>query len=171
MKMTSAYANKRIKSLEEDKAYWLNLEANSATYVCAVSGEPPVIPDYDYRKVSDILAAIDAKITVLKHAINVANANASIEVGDRTMSVDTILIRMAQLNRRKATLDEMRKRLPKQREEANGYMNRNAVAEYRYINYDLELVKADYEKVNAEILEMQMALDIYNQTVEFEVEV
>ena len=31
--MTSAYANKMLKSLEEDKAFWVNKEATSSTYV------------------------------------------------------------------------------------------------------------------------------------------
>ena len=43
--------------------------------------------------------------------------------------------------------------------------------EYRYINYDLEQVKIDYERITGKILEMQMALDQYNQTVLFEVEI
>ena len=42
--------------------------------------------------------------------------------------------------------------------------------EYQYINYDLQLVKDEYERVDAEIAAMQIALDKYNQTVEFEVE-
>lgn len=67
-------------------------------------------------------------------------------------------------------LDQMRKQLPKAREE-HSYMSRNAVPEYRYINYDLELIKQEYEKVSAMIMEMQMALDKYNQTVQFEVEI
>ena len=33
--MTSAYANKMLKSLEEDKAFWVNKEAASSTYVAA----------------------------------------------------------------------------------------------------------------------------------------
>lgn len=32
-KMTSAYANKKLKSLEEDKAFWVNKEATSCTYI------------------------------------------------------------------------------------------------------------------------------------------
>ena len=50
-------------------------------------------------------------------------------------------------------------------------MSRNSVPEYRYINYDLELVKNEYELVSKSIMEMQMALDQYNQTVQFEVAV
>ena len=74
---------------------------------------------------------------------------------------------MAQLNKRKSVLDQMRKQLPKAREEQRSYMSRNTVPEYRYINYDLE----EYEAVSKTIMEMQMALDKYNQTVQFEVDI
>mgnify|MGYP004649528747 FL=1 len=168
-KMTSAYANKMIKSLEEDKAFWVNKEATSSTYVASIN-EEPVVPEYDYTEVVATIAELDEKIAIIKHALNVSNATAKVPVGDREMSIDTILIRMAQLNKRKAVLDQMRKQLPKAREE-QAYMSRNAVPEYRYINYDLELVKGEYEGVSNTIMEMQMALDKYNQTVQFEVEI
>ena len=168
-KMTSAYANKMIKSLEEDKAFWVNKEATSSTYVASIN-EEPVVPEYDYMEVAATIAELDEKIAIIKHALNVSNATAKVPVGDREMSIDTILIRMAQLNKRKAVLDQMRRQLPKAREE-QAYMSRNAVPEYRYINYDLELVKREYEGVSNTIMEMQMALDKYNQTVQFEVEI
>jgi hypothetical protein len=87
------------------------------------------------------------------------------------MTVDQILVRMAQLNRRRATLDTMRKQEPKKRLATSSYMARKNSPEYCYINYDLDVVKADYERIDAEIAEMQIALDKYNQTVEFDVEV
>lgn len=43
--------------------------------------------------------------------------------------------------------------------------------EYRYINYDLEVVKQDYERVDEELGKMQMALDKHNQTFEFDVDI
>lgn len=92
-------------------------------------------------------------------------------MGNTEMSIDTILIKMAQLNKRKAVLDWMRKQLPKTREEQRPYVSRNSVPEYRYINYDLELIKQEYESVSKAIMEMQMALDKYNQTVQFEVDI
>ena len=165
--MTSAYANKMLKSLEEDKAFWLNKEEEACTYVAAIN-EEPVVPDYDYVEVATTIAALDEKIAIIKHELNVTNANAKVLVGDVTMSIDSILIKMAQLNRRKTVLDVMRKRLPKSREEQRSYMSRNSVPEYRYINYDLELVKNEYELVSKSIMEMQMALDKYNQTVQFD---
>lgn len=167
--MTSAYANKMLKSLEEDKAFWVNKEAASSTYVVAIN-EEPVIPEYDYSEVAATIEAINEKIAIIKHALNLSNATARVQVGDAEMSIDTILIKMAQLNRRKAVLDHMRKQLPKTREE-HAYMSRNAVPEYRYINYDLELIKQEYEAVSTTIMDMQIALDKYNQTVLFEVDI
>ena len=166
-KMTSAYANKMLRSLEEDKAFWVNKEAASSTYVVA-NNEEPVVPEYDYAEVAATIAEIDEKIAIIKHALNVSNATAKVLVGDEEMSIDTILIKMAQLNKRKAVLDHMRKQLPKARVEHHSYISRNSVPEYRYINYDLELIKKEYESVSAKIMEMQMALDKYNQTVQFE---
>ena len=167
--MTSAYANKMLKSLEEDKEFWVNKEASSSTYVAAVN-EEPVVPEYDYAEVAATIAALDEKIAIIKHALNVANATAVVQVGDVDMSIDTILIKMAQLNKRKAILDGMRKQLPKAREQ-QGYMARNTVPEYRYINYDLNLIKQEYERVSKMIMEMQMALDKHNQTVTFDVDI
>ena len=168
--MTSAYVNKMLKSLEEDKVFWVNKEAASSTYVAAIN-EEPVVPEYDYTEVAATIAALDEKIAIIKHALNVINATAKVQVGDTEMSIDTILIKMAQLNKRKAVLDQMRKQLPKTREEQHSYMSRNAVPEYRYINYDLDLIKKEYEAVSKTIMEMQMALDKYNQTVQFEVNI
>ena len=168
--MTSAYANKMLRSLEEDKAFWVNKEATSSTYVVAIN-EEPVVPEYDYAEVAATIAEIDEKIAIIKHALNVTNATAKVQVGDAEMSIDTILIKMAQLNKRKAVLDVMRKQLPKARVEQHAYMSRNAVPEYKFINYDLELIKKEYETVSVKIMEMQMALDKYNQTVQFEVDI
>ena len=169
-KMTSAYANKMLKRLEEDKSFWVNKEAASSTYVAAIN-EEPVVPEYDYTEVASTIAALDEKIAIIKHALNVTNATAKVQVGETEMSIDTILINMAQLNKRKNVLDQMRKQLPKSREEQRTYMSRNAVPEYRYINYDLELIKQEYERVSKTIMEMQMALDKYNQTMQFEVDI
>lgn len=55
--MTSAYANKMLKSLEEDKAFWVNKEATSSTYVAAIN-EEPVVPEYDYTEVAATIASV-----------------------------------------------------------------------------------------------------------------
>lgn len=168
-KMTSAYANKLLKSLEDEKAFLVNKENSSNTYVAAIN-EEPVIPEYDYAETAGAIEAIDEKIAVIKHALNLSNATAKVQVGEKVMTVDTILIRMAQLNRRKLILDMLRKQLPKSREDIR-YAQRNAVPEYRYVNYDLDLVKSEFDRISQAIMDMQMALDKYNQTEMFDVEI
>ena len=77
-KMTSAYANKLIKKLQEDKAYWLTKEREGYLYVAALD-EEPVVPEYDYKQVSEEINAIDKKIFKIKHMINIINATNEIE--------------------------------------------------------------------------------------------
>ncbi len=169
-KMTSAYASKILKKLQEDKEFWCNKEREGCIYVAA-SDEEPVIPDYDYKKVASEITAIDEKIVKIKHAINVNNVNNRIEVGDVKMSIDEILVKMAQLNKRKFSLDMMRKKQAKTRINSGMYSAKKTAPEYEYINYDLDVVKREYERIDAEISEMQIALDKYNQTVEFDVNI
>ncbi len=169
-KMTSAYANKVLKKLNDDKDFYLNKEQEGQIYVAALD-EEPVIPDYDYAEVSAKIAEIDEKIIKIKHAINVTNATSKISVEGVDMTIDSILVKMSQLNRRKLVLDKMRKRQVKARENSALYGSRKTTPEYRYINYDLKTVNKDYERIDTEIAAMQIALDKYNQTFEFEVEV
>ncbi len=168
-RMTSAYANKMLKKLNEDKEFWCEKEREGHLYIAALD-EEPVIPEYDYAEVAARIEEIDARIVKIKHAINVTNVTNQVQVGERMMTVDVLLVQMAQLNRRKLMLDGMRKRQPKTRISAGNFNARKSAPEYQYINYDLELIKQEYERVDAEIAAMQIALDKYNQTVEFEVE-
>jgi hypothetical protein len=169
-KMTSAYANKVLRKLNEDKGFWLNKEKEGCYYVAALD-EEPVIPEYDYEEVSKNISEIDEQIVKIKHAINYTNCTNEIMVGDIAMTADMILVKMAQLNRRKATLDGMRKQQPKCRINSGIYSSRKTAPEYQYINYDLDLIKKEYEAIDAEVSAMQIALDKYNQTVEFDVDI
>ena len=168
--MTSAYANKVLRKLTEDKEYWRRKENEGCTYVAAID-EEPVIPDYDYEKVAAEITAIDEKILKIKHAININNATNKVAVGNAEMTIDEILVKMAQLSKRKAVLDNLRKREPKTRINSGLYSSRKTAPEYEYVNYDIELVKKEYERIDAEIAAMQIALDKYNQTFEFEIPV
>ena len=169
-KMTSAYANKMLRKLNEDKEFWRSKEKEGCLYVAALD-EEPVIPEYDYEEVAKNISEIDEKIVKIKHAINVTNCTNEIQVGDTKMTVDMILVKMAQLNRRKSILDGMRKKLPKTRVSTDYYSSRSSKPEYQYINYDLDLIKREYEQIDAEVSAMQIALDKYNQTVEFDVDI
>lgn len=168
--MTSAYANKVLRRLNEDKEFYLNKEKEGQVYVVAI-GEEPVIPDYDYSDVSEKIAEIDAKIMKIKHAINVVNVNSTINAGGVNMTIDSVLVRMAQLNKRKSILDTMRKRQEKSRVNEGLFASRKNTTEYQYINYDLETVNKEYDRIDSEIAEMQIALDKFNQTFEFDLEI
>lgn len=169
MKITSAIANKLLKQLDEEKIFLHNKEVQSCTYDAA-DGETPIIPDYDYSAVCSQINEIDRKIRVIKHALNLANSQAQINVENSIMSVDEILLEMAQLNNRKVFLDHLRKLQPKERLQLRTMPSRNAVPEYRYINFDIATVQADFDFVSNRIMAMQLALDKHNQTEEFEVE-
>lgn len=169
MLMTSAYANKLLKQLNEDKAFWENKEQESSLYYAGVD-ETPVVPDYDYQETAAVIDDIDKKILHIKHAINLANTSNIIDVEGKSFTIDQILVRMAQLNKRKAFLDTLRKQLPKSRTMPERYSYRTVTPEYQYINYDLDLIKSEFERVSSEIMAMQMALDKYNHTFEFEVD-
>lgn len=168
MKMTSSYANKVLRKLNEDKAFWDNKEKSSCFYTAAADEEDPVIPEYDYKTVADTIDEIDEKIVKIKHAINVVNATSELQIGDKKMTIDEILVRMAQLNKRKSFLDSLRKQEPKTRMNS-GYLARKTAPEYQYINYDLDIVKGEYDRIDEEIAIMQIELDKFNQTYEFEV--
>lgn len=45
--MTSAYANKLFKQLDEEKAYWRTKESESYVYK-ATADEEPLVPEYQY---------------------------------------------------------------------------------------------------------------------------
>ena len=169
-KMTPAYATKMLRKLSEDKDYWRARE-NEDSYYVASNDEEPVIPEYDYSEVAAKISEIDEKVVKIKHAINLSNTQNEVQVGNTSMTIDTILVRMAQLNSRKEVLDNMRKSQPKSRD-SGGYMaDSKSVPEYRYINYDLDVVKKEYERIDTEIAQMQLALDKYNHTTEIEVDI
>ncbi|MCC8140531.1 MAG: hypothetical protein LIO67_09605 [Lachnospiraceae bacterium] len=172
MKVTSAYASKILRQLKEEKEYWRGLEMQSSVYTAAVD-ETPVVPEYDYSEVAAKIADIDEKVRRVKHAINLANVSSTVTVNGTEMSIDTVLVKMTQLNWRKNILDSMRQRLPKTRVDHafSRYRSANRSPEYEYVNYDLDLVKAQYEQISREIMDIQMALDRHNQTFEFEVEI
>ena len=169
-KMTSVYANKVLKKLKEDKEFWLSKEREGCVYIAALD-EEPVIPEYDYKTVADNISEIDEKIAIIKHTINLVNVTNEIAVGDKMYTIDTVLVKMAQMNKRKEFLDRLRKMQPKTRINASMYGARKVSPEYQYINFDIELVKKEYEELDSQIATMQIELDKFNQTFEFEVNI
>ncbi len=165
--LTSAAANKWIKSLEDEKSYYISLEKSASIYTLS-EGETTERPEYDYQKLNHDIELIDATIRKIKHAVNVFNTTTLLP--SLNITVDEALVKMAQLTIRKNKLDVMRRRLPQER--VNSFSSRSkTVVEYQYTNYDIELIKQDYKKISEEIVQIQLALDICNQTQTFDVEV
>lgn len=162
--VTSAVANKMLKAFSEEKEYLLSLERESSVYVLADS-EKSAPPAYNYEEVQAKIDEIDAKVRDIKHAINVFNTTTML--GQIDITIDEALVEMAQLTRKKEKLDAMRKRLPKTR--VNNFRNANVI-EYQYVNYDLDKVQKDYNAVCERITEIQVALDLANQTKVFMIE-
>ncbi len=162
MQMTSAGANKLLRKLEDDKRYVLTQEAAAATYV-VTEGAEAVIPAYDYQKTARELEQVEAQIRKIKHALNIFNSTTVLD--GLNITIDEALVKMAQLNQRKATLDIMRCRLEKER--ITNFARGNVV-EYTCINYDLNEIQADYQAISQQIMDIQLALDLTNQTKTFE---
>lgn len=167
MKLTSAAANKWIKSLEVEKSYQLSLETSSSTYILT-EGEKIEKPEYDYIKVSKRIAELDGKIRKIRHAVNLFNATTVLP--EINVTIDESLVMMAQLNVRKAKLDIMRRKLPKERVSPM-FPGSKSMVEYQYANYDINQVNEDYMRISEKITKIQLALDICNQTQSFDIDI
>ena len=106
----------------------------------AAIDEDPVIPEYDYAETAAEIEKIDEKIVKVKHAINVSNCTNTIAIAGGEITIDSVLIKMAQLNKRKTVLDNMRKEQPKSRVNNSGWFSqKKTIVEYQYVNYDFAL--------------------------------
>ena len=61
----------------------------------------------------------------------------------------------------------MKSRLPKERVDEQ-YGRQSNIIDYRYANYDIALVEADYEKIADKLSRAQLALDAVNGRETFE---
>ena len=172
MKMTSAYANKMIKKLKEDRDYWSEIEKDRHKYIVA-PGEEAIVPEYDFLEVHRTIADIDDKIIKVKHALNVSNSTNRVEIEGKSYTIDMLLVKMAQMTERKAVLGAMRKLSPRSRvmESSYGRLRQTPTPDVQCINFDMEVVKAEYDRVESFINELLLTLDKYNQTVEFDVDI
>ena len=166
MKYTSAQANKLLKKLNDEYSALLDKEQRSRDFR-ATMGEDveSVRPAYDYAETQARLAELEGKIRALKHAINCFNMTHFVDGFE--MAIDEMLVYIPQLTRRKNKLLEMKSRLPKERVEEQ-YGRPSNIIDYRYANYDIAAVEADYEKTADELSRAQLALDTVNQRDSFE---
>mgnify|MGYP006958135984 FL=1 len=135
MNYTSAQANKLLKKLNDEYTALLDKETRSRDFRAAMGEDvESVRPAYDYAETQTRLAALEAKIRKLKHAINIFNATQTVDSFD--MTIDELLVYIPQLTKRKSKLLEMKSRLPKERVEEQ-YGRQSSIIDYTYANYDI----------------------------------
>lgn len=162
---TSASAHKALKRLDSEKSMLLFDETDRCTYKC-MDNEDPLVPDYDYDKTKKRIAKIDEDVRKIKHGINLLNTTKKLENFD--MTLDEALIYMAQLTYQKNRLSAMRRGQNKERVSPS-YRGSDAYVEYKYLNYDLDRIRQDYDDVEYTISQLQLDIDYINQTEQFSV--
>ena len=166
---TSASANKFIRRLEDEKYLLLHRESESNTYT-VTQNEEPEDTEYDYADTRMQVAVIDGKICKIRHALHAFNLQTTLPESDLT--IDEALIVIAQLSAEQRRLDTMRTRRQRRRLSTTGYLEDGTpTIEYEYANYDVEQAKRDYEDLTDRIYDLQLKLDLCNQTLTFEVDI
>ena len=167
--MTTAQIMKKLNMLEEKKELLRNQESENHEYTVA-QGEEACIPNYDFTEVNNAIEKLDEQIANLKHIINVENVKNTLNINGEEVTIDRALVRMSQLQRRKTVMNTMRLKQPKRRIQSYSFNSNRGVPEYEVLNYDLELAKKEFERVDSIIATIQLELDNYNHTHKITVE-
>lgn len=169
LQCTSAEANKILKKLNEKLDLALRREKQSKEFLAALGEDPETVrPNYDYAETAAEIDTLENNIRILKHSINVFNITTIVESLD--MTIDQVLIYIPQLKKRCDKLLDMLSKLPKAREEAAGFGRSKVVIDYRYINYDIAEVEADYNKYKKKLDFAQLQLDSVNASLPMQID-
>lgn len=168
MEFTSASANKYLRKLQDEKARLLRTEQEVCTYELS-EGEETEPPSYDYEAVRARVDEIDNRTRAVRNALHGFNMRAVLPTSGIT--IDEALILLAQLSAKKDRLNSLASRQPKERIRERYFGSGSGSIEYRYANYDVAKAEADYHAVADAIAELQLELDLVNQTEIFAVEI
>lgn len=167
MKLTSAEANKMIRSLRDQHRLLLLQEENVVSFIAATTENlEEVRPPYSYEETAAKFEEIERKIRKIKHALNVFNAATVVDGFD--MTIDEMLVFLPQTSDRLRKLEDMLAKPEKARAMNTG---RTSIIEYEYLNYDLQKVQQDYDALLDLKNRALTALDVVNNTVPFEIEI
>lgn len=159
--LTSAAANKLLKSYNDKVEHLYLLEMQRKTYV-QIQGADENKPDYDFQKTREEIDRLNKNILAIKHAINSFNCKTTIKnIG---LTIDQALIRMAQLTKIKSTMDGMRSMQKKQLEQMG--VRTSGVVGYTMTSYEPADAQLVYDAVCEELATLQLELDIINNTEE-----
>ena len=168
MKLTSQEAGKLVKKMNEKLQAVLAMEKKSASFLASVGEDlESCRPEYDYASVQKEIEELQSKVRSLRHALNLFNTTHTVPGFD--MTIDEMLVYIPQLTKQKEKLDAMKSELPKSRVEP-GYGTSTNFIDYKYLNYDVKAVEADYERVSSELSRAQTALDLVNSTESFDID-
>lgn len=159
--MRLAAAMKYLKELEDEKRTLLKQESENSTYQM-LNGSAPEIPEYNFKAVQGQLEKIDETVCNIRHAMNVANATKVVE--GTGLTVDQILVTMAQTNDRLGRLQGMASKAKKSQPRFMGALENQTVI--FCTNYDPEEVKCCYKQMREKLTNLQMALDLHNLSTE-----
>ena len=163
MKLNSDTANKLIKNYNAEIAALLDAESQNSTYSYSAS-EEPVIPVYSFAETQTRIHAFQDKIAKLRHAVSVFNSGKFLP--EYACTLDEAIGRMSFLNAEKKRLYDLLQIPEKQR--SRSYGSREADITCR--NFDAAEVRAAYDKVVQDLMEIQQAINIANLTDTFEVD-
>lgn len=161
--LTSAQANKMIKTLNEKINFIKMKEKNTQVFNAAVGEQiEDIRPDYSYSDTQKELDELSRRVRKIKHAINVFNTTT--EIQPFGITIDEALVLIPQLTSKKLKLFEMKSRSEKKR-----YCTTGSIIDYIIANYDISAAEKDYDEVSDYLFNLQNALDTINQTETFEV--
>ncbi|MBR6106821.1 MAG: hypothetical protein IKQ39_02325 [Oscillospiraceae bacterium] len=169
MKMTSAQAAKLLRKLNDELRTLQVREENTRSFIAALQEDPETVrPAYNLAEMRSAQSELELKIRKVKHAINVFNTVTV--VPGFGITIDELLVYLPQLSRQYNLLCGMKDALPKVRENT-GYSRSGSVIDYRYANYDIAEAGKYYNEISEKLAEAQTALDLINNTVEFDVNI